>query len=756
MVLSTLWPTNLPGLPGVRSTGQVVNVAGSALDALEPAHAVITLLSTAGVTKKFEFSQDGLLPGGGDIAVIYTSASTAAANAVALKDKVNAELNLRMKGTESAANVDIEQLNPSVLGDTAITLNATATTAGMTKTNYTGGVDPTGDAETIQSWHDSAADGDRGKLSEDSEVVPTSGSALTGTVTLTNGSALVTGSGTAFLTEVTLGQYIRLDADVTFVKAVRVLSDTQLILIDVYAGTGGAGAGSVATGGTGTTTQTDWNIGGALVNDFLVKTSINGTPRGGTNKISHTGYFSFGAADGLGEGSFGRCLDLNKRVTLEGDGVDGSNVPKTRITTSTQFPFAAFKANTISRMPNNPDFITNVRIDFTLFQGTQHLVQMHNKRVTLKDLHFWKGTTIVDIDHAADIDNCHWTDTGGVPTWWLLDRRAVYPNWSLANPDFSNPVPSSLTNCVFTNTRGVAVQASGVTVEGCKFFTYNPYSGGCLSAAVEDYKFGFPFVIDRIEGLYKDFKILNNEFTMLEGAGPFPSGIELFSLGPPGGNAPSVEILDGIVKGNIVHDLETVRSFGNTLLTGIGPAALFGARLENIEIEANTIRKCVSPIDLFHFFGGAISDIRIADNIFDNTRFSDTTHEPIGSGSFEDYGAEFTSIGFAGSVDRVFLSKNDYRTSGAPGLLGNDKRGGTTLLDGVTNAIVHDSGGYPIDQGGAANFVTDADGFNNRIIGLDADDVEKPAGIGQGVAGLAAKRATWDQAKKALLAAAGS
>lgn len=72
-------------------------------------------------------------------------------------------------------------------------------------------------------------------------------STLTGTLTFTNGSATVTGSGTAFTTELRLGDWIRLSTDVDTTSGWRrvsaIASDTSLTLSAVYAATGGSGTG---------------------------------------------------------------------------------------------------------------------------------------------------------------------------------------------------------------------------------------------------------------------------------------------------------------------------------------------------------------------------------------------------------------------------------------------------------------------------------------------------------------------------------
>jgi hypothetical protein len=64
-------------------------------------------------------------------------------------------------------------------------------------------------------------------------------------VTFTNGSATVTGVGTAFLTDLRRNLYVRLsaDTDADFVQIDRIVSDTELILAEDYTGAGGTGAG---------------------------------------------------------------------------------------------------------------------------------------------------------------------------------------------------------------------------------------------------------------------------------------------------------------------------------------------------------------------------------------------------------------------------------------------------------------------------------------------------------------------------------
>lgn len=70
-------------------------------------------------------------------------------------------------------------------------------------------------------------------------------SALTGTVTLTNGSTSVTGSSTLFTTELAVGDYVYLNTQKTQLgKVASISSNTALTLTANYGGTTGSGAAS--------------------------------------------------------------------------------------------------------------------------------------------------------------------------------------------------------------------------------------------------------------------------------------------------------------------------------------------------------------------------------------------------------------------------------------------------------------------------------------------------------------------------------
>lgn len=102
--------------------------------------------------------------------------------------------------------------------------------------------------------------------------------ALTGTPSFTNGSTTVTGSGTSFTTEVTPQQYIKRDSDGegAWVQISSVISDTELELVETYAGTTGASASSstnwvpvTASGGTISVSSSKVSVTNGLANGAM-------------------------------------------------------------------------------------------------------------------------------------------------------------------------------------------------------------------------------------------------------------------------------------------------------------------------------------------------------------------------------------------------------------------------------------------------------------------------------------------------------
>jgi hypothetical protein len=109
--------------------------------------------------------------------------------------------------------------------------------------------------------------------------------ALTGTVTFTNGSTAVTGSGTSFQTQIRQGQYIKKTADPEsdYVQVLSVDSQTALTLVSNYAGTTG-GAASVVSNW-----QTVTPSGGSIAVASSIMTLTCGTTASATGSLRSLG-----------------------------------------------------------------------------------------------------------------------------------------------------------------------------------------------------------------------------------------------------------------------------------------------------------------------------------------------------------------------------------------------------------------------------------------------------------------------------------
>lgn len=107
---------------------------------------------------------------------------------------------------------------------------------------------------------------------------------LTGTPTFTNGSAIVTGSGTLFTTELNRDFFIKRDSDgeANWTKVRRIISDTSLELESNYPGTTGGSASSKTKWPTTTGSGGSFTVGSSLVN------VLSGTTNGSRTFISRS------------------------------------------------------------------------------------------------------------------------------------------------------------------------------------------------------------------------------------------------------------------------------------------------------------------------------------------------------------------------------------------------------------------------------------------------------------------------------------
>ena len=117
---------------------------------------------------------------------------------------------------------------------------------------------------------------------------------LTGTLTFTNGSTIVTGSGTSFLTAIKQLQYIKQssDSETLYIQVFSVQSNTQLTLLSPYAGTTTSGATAVISNW-----QTTTGSGASITVASSVVTIASGTTVAASTQIKSLG--DYGPYSGL-------------------------------------------------------------------------------------------------------------------------------------------------------------------------------------------------------------------------------------------------------------------------------------------------------------------------------------------------------------------------------------------------------------------------------------------------------------------------
>jgi hypothetical protein len=110
----------------------------------------------------------------------------------------------------------------------------------------------------------------------------------TGTATFTNGSTIVTGSGTAFTTQVGYRNWVKLSsaAESAYAVVAQIVSDTQIILASPYTGTTGTGAFVYSTWATTTP------VGGSITVASSVISLAPGTTNGNVVSILQAGDFA--------------------------------------------------------------------------------------------------------------------------------------------------------------------------------------------------------------------------------------------------------------------------------------------------------------------------------------------------------------------------------------------------------------------------------------------------------------------------------
>ena len=396
------------------------------------------------------------------------------------------------------------------------------------------------------------------------------------------------------------------------------------------------------------------------------------------------------------------CLAIDRNVTVRGE-VDGEGKP---ITVLRQFgsyeDFSSWWAG------------ANVYVS-NLF------VLQKNVHPRFENLKIQYSSNPFILLMPFDVVNCEFDGVGEALNP-VLDDRYVFPHLQLDPSNFSDMQTTLIKDCVFKRCYycmyGIG---SGIVLEGCSLAGADAIAGGVgayfigMSNAVSIFSGGVVPPNKHVSRYAKYNICRNNNFDF--------GGNDLGWIATLGfwgdGNISG----DGICEDNEMYgnEISNLAGFGLECF-----AANRGINRRN-SVYDNTMTRVQCPIDCYGMTDDFGNVTMPTDNMFTNNTIIDVLHAPEGS----NWGSK--SPGFLMYQSRNCQTvKNDWTQSQLPPLsntVGTYESG--MALDGAQSCVISESGKWPVGQGGTINFVTDINGYKNRIVGGKASGAERPAGIGK-------------------------
>jgi hypothetical protein len=344
-----------------------------------------------------------------------------------------------------------------------------------------------------------------------------------------------------------------------------------------------------------------------------------------------------------------------------------------------------------------------------------------------------------------DEENIKYTNTGSLNTRWIA-LRDTYPNYDPAavSPDFSNPLKSIATK----------IRATGFLTVNYLNFTASALEMSDVEASAPGAPIHVPVAADFGTGFRGKFKApaSNPQLTATFGNTSL-CHLQATSLGAVefgrGRKFQRDYRFDGVtldLSAYYTNGLgERVRHFGaNNVIGALGLMEATGAASENIGqlVGYKAFGSEIGGV-LTRSSGGGKTAVQYADPDFTQIKKGAFRFEPQTGGIVSDCalsGGKYTDCYNAATPEGLiqvknagFISivKNDYKDSGYPSLAlddSNSHRACVWLYPDAHDCTVHDTGGYAT-QPGVENHVVN-EGTNNRIVGTNARNVAKPAGIG--------------------------
>ena len=305
----------------------------------------------------------------------------------------------------------------------------------------------------------------------------------------------------------------------------------------------------------------------------------------------------------------------------------------------------------------------------------------------------------------------------------LLDDRYVFPHLLSDPGNFSDMQGTLIKDCTFEDCQWMMFcEGSGITVEGCELLSSIEGQMGIVMCGEKDVFNIFSegsIPVGVVQTKYCKNNVARNNVMDFDGRGnDYACAITMSSGGAS----------EGVCEDNEIYGNEISNKPG----FGIEYYAYFFGITRRNSGYGNTFNKTQCPLSNSGWYDESGVLWAPSDNMFTDNIIIDVAHAPTGP-----FWTGMTSSGkspgaWLFDTRNCQFVKNDWTLSQLPPLsntVGTYESG--IAMDRCQSCVIAESGKWPTGQGGTINFVSDVEGYKNRIVGGKASTAERPAGIGQ-------------------------
>lgn len=377
---------------------------------------------------------------------------------------------------------------------------------------------------------------------------------------------------------------------------------------------------------------------------------------------------------------------------------------------------------------------TNTALVVSNIICTNALVQINGYAATVRDLNFTKFRNhAIWALHPSSIINCHFGDSfSGVGSRGdQTGILALMDNYVTFGDDLSqDPLKMIVQDCTSQATGIITSQGGSLQLTNCSVLN-NKFLRGTVQSEYAVYV-GDPSptaMSNAWGGKLRATLMKDTHIDTVKSYG-LPLRHLIFSLAR---NTDTV--FSGLSISNCENNVDrddynsaTVNSsgvsIGNAKALASEPTNT-GAQIKNIVIYNNKFNDCNRGyVYLFMDAGAIFDEVIVTDNL--------VVQKPEIIRKTSDIVIESNNSPYSSGYHNFSLIKNDCKGTNGAGIDAAGSIGGTHYLgSGLFNSLIQENGGYPEEQGGTINHVTNVSGNNtNRIVGAPACTLENPFNVG--------------------------